>query len=76
VRELTTLAAVLCVAMLASWQVAAESAAEVTLVRAARLLDPRTGNALSPAAVLIQEGISRHSIPLSLIPACSRNFSR
>src|SRR5262244_3658120 len=37
-------------------QLAAQSAAPVTLVRAARLLDPRTGNVLAPAAVLIEDG--------------------
>jgi imidazolonepropionase-like amidohydrolase len=31
-----------------------QSAAPVTLVKAARLLDPRTGNVLAPAAVLIE----------------------
>jgi imidazolonepropionase-like amidohydrolase len=37
-------------------QVAAQSSAPVTLVKAGRLLDPRTGNVRSPAAVLIEEG--------------------
>jgi imidazolonepropionase-like amidohydrolase len=37
-------------------QVAAQSPASVTLVKAGRLLDPRTGNVLSPAAVLIENG--------------------
>jgi len=32
------------------------SAAPVTLITAGRLLDPRTGNILAPAAVLIQDG--------------------
>jgi imidazolonepropionase-like amidohydrolase len=32
----------------------AQSPAQVTIVKAARLLDPRTGNVLSPAAVLIE----------------------
>jgi imidazolonepropionase-like amidohydrolase len=32
----------------------AQSPAQVTVVRAARLLDPRTGNVLSPAAVLLE----------------------
>jgi imidazolonepropionase-like amidohydrolase len=40
--------------MLASVQLSAQSAASVTLVKAARLLDPRTGNVLAPAAVLIE----------------------
>jgi imidazolonepropionase-like amidohydrolase len=35
-------------------QLVAQSPAPVTLVKAARLLDPRTGNVLSPAAVLIE----------------------
>ena len=35
-------------------QLAAQSSAEVTLVKAERLLNPRTGNVLSPAAVLIE----------------------
>lgn len=35
---------------------AAQSQPHVTLVRAAHLLDPRTGNVLSPAAVLIENG--------------------
>ena len=37
-------------------QIAAQSPAASTLVRAGRLLDPRTGNVLSPAAVLIENG--------------------
>src|SRR5213595_1351627 len=40
----------------AAGQLTAESSAPVTLVRAGRLLDPRSGNVLSPAAVLIEEG--------------------
>jgi imidazolonepropionase-like amidohydrolase len=35
---------------------AAQSPSHTTLLRAARLLDPRTGNVLAPAAVLIQDG--------------------
>jgi imidazolonepropionase-like amidohydrolase len=37
-------------------QASAQSAVSVTLIKAARLLDPRTGNVLSPAAVLIEDG--------------------
>jgi len=37
-------------------QVAAQSPSTETLVKAAHLLDPRTGNVLSPAAVLIEDG--------------------
>ncbi len=39
-----------------SQQLAGESPALVTLVKAGKLLDPRTGNVLSPAAVLIEDG--------------------
>ena len=38
----------------AAGQLTAESLAPFTLIKAARLLDPRTGNVLSPAAVLIE----------------------
>jgi imidazolonepropionase-like amidohydrolase len=37
-------------------RLAAQSTAPVTLIKAARLLDPRTGNLLGPAAVLIEGG--------------------
>jgi imidazolonepropionase-like amidohydrolase len=37
-------------------QLVAQSPAPATLVKAAHLLDPRTGNVLSPAAVLIEDG--------------------
>ena len=46
----------LLVALVAAVQLGAQSAAPVTLVKANRLLDPRTGNVLSPAAVLIEGG--------------------
>ncbi|HXO42788.1 MAG TPA: hypothetical protein VN999_15155, partial [Thermoanaerobaculia bacterium] len=52
----SALLAVSLFALLASGQPAAPSPALVTLVRAGRLLDPRTGNVLSPAAVLIENG--------------------
>src|ERR1700720_3351667 len=41
-------------ALVSTTQLAAQSPASVTLVKAGRLLDPRTGNVLSPAAVLIE----------------------
>jgi hypothetical protein len=37
-------------------QVVAQAPALITLVKAGRLLDFRTGNVLSPAAVLIENG--------------------
>jgi imidazolonepropionase-like amidohydrolase len=48
-------AALLCVLLLSD-RLAAESPPTVTLVKANRLLDPKTGNVLSPAAVLIENG--------------------
>ena len=47
------LATVALVVLIATVQMSAQSAAPVTLVKAGRLLDPRTGNVLAPAAVLI-----------------------
>ena len=37
-------------------QAPAQSAVPVTLIKAGRLLDPRMGNILAPAAVLIEDG--------------------
>src|SRR6202043_2619787 len=37
-------------------QVAAQAPAAATLIKAGRLLDPRTGNVLSPAVVLVEGG--------------------
>jgi len=47
---------ILLLALLISFtgKLAAQSPAQVTLVKAGRLLDPRTGNVLAPAAVLIE----------------------
>ncbi len=42
--------------LFSSGEVAAQTPTPVTLVKAGRLLDPRTGNVLSPAAVLIEDG--------------------
>ena len=55
-RKLFMLLALSFFALLPTGQLAAQSAAPVTLVRASRLLNPRTGNVLSPAAVLIEDG--------------------
>src|SRR5580658_9403551 len=44
------------VAMISAVQTSAQSAVPVTLIKAGRLLDPRTGNILAPAAVLIEGG--------------------
>ena len=45
-----------CVLVLVAGQATAQSATRATLVLAGRLLDPRTGNVQSPAAVLVQDG--------------------
>jgi len=42
------------VAVVSAVQTPAQSAVPVTLIKAGRLLDPRTGNVLAPAAVLIE----------------------
>ena len=44
------------VAIFAATQLGAESPSPATLIKAGRLLDPRSGNVLSPAAVLIENG--------------------
>src|SRR5438477_6434691 len=46
----------LTLSILTAAQLQAQSPVSVTIVRASRLLDPRTGNVLSPAAVLIESG--------------------
>ena len=51
-----SLAVTLFLALLGATQAAAPAAAPAVLVKAARLIDPRSGSALSPAAVLIEDG--------------------
>jgi imidazolonepropionase-like amidohydrolase len=55
-RKLFTLLAASILLLVPTGPLAAQSSASVTLVRAGRLLDPRTGNVLAPAAVLIEDG--------------------
>jgi imidazolonepropionase-like amidohydrolase len=55
-RKLNVLVTALCFAMLANWPAVAQSPAGVILVKAGRLLDPRTGTVIAPAAVLIEGG--------------------
>ena len=52
-RKCASFSLLLLVALLSTAQLGAQSAASLTLITAGRLLDPRTGNALAPAAVLI-----------------------
>jgi imidazolonepropionase-like amidohydrolase len=56
-------------ALSSTGQLAAQSLAGVTLVKAGRLLDPRTGNVLSPAAVLIEDGKIKEVGPPSQVQA-------
>jgi imidazolonepropionase-like amidohydrolase len=53
-RQLRAFVQLLLAFALVEGKTAAQSLTPVTLVKAARLLDPRTGNVLSPAAVLIE----------------------
>jgi imidazolonepropionase-like amidohydrolase len=53
VRQRSTSLLLLLAVLTSTAQLGAQAAAAVTLVKAGRLLDPRTGNALAPAAVLI-----------------------
>ena len=53
-RKLATFLVLAVVAVASTVQLRAQSAAPVTLVKAGRLLDPRTANVLAPAVVLIE----------------------
>src|SRR6266404_4039242 len=55
-RKLCTMLAALFFVSFSIGQIVAQSPAPVTLVKAGHLLDPRTGNVISPAAVLIENG--------------------
>jgi imidazolonepropionase-like amidohydrolase len=56
VRELIIPLTASLLTLLPAGPLTAQSPAAATLVKAGRLLDPRTGNILSPAAVLIENG--------------------
>src|SRR5437588_4255381 len=57
----------LALAIFVASQLDAQSPALATLVKAGRLLDPRTGNVLSPAAVLIEGGkIKEFGVPAQM----------
>ena len=64
---------VLAVLLFAAERVAAETPASNTLVKAARLLDPRTGAVLSPAAVLIEDGKIKEVGPPTQVQAHAPN---
>src|SRR5436190_6782431 len=59
----------LALAIFVASQLDAQSPALATLVKARRLLDPRTGNELSPAAVLIEAGKIKEVGPPSQVQA-------
>jgi hypothetical protein len=59
------------VTMFVATQLAAQSPSSSTLVKADRLLGPRTGNALSPAAGLIENGKIKEVGPPSKVQAPS-----
>src|SRR5215471_2692537 len=59
------------VTIFAATQLAAQSPSPKTLVKAGRLLDPRTGNVLSPAAVLIENGKIKEVGASSKVPTPS-----
>src|ERR1700674_2835307 len=67
--KLFTLSTSLFLALFSIGQVAAQSPAAVTLVKAGRLLDPKTGNVLSPAALLIENGKIKEVGPPSRVQA-------
>ncbi|HET7064791.1 MAG TPA: amidohydrolase family protein [Rudaea sp.] len=76
-RKLITLFVVPFFALFSTSHLVAQSPAHVTLVKAGRLLDPRTGTVLSPAAVLIEDGKIKEIGPPSRVqanaPADARN---
>src|SRR5213595_3973513 len=53
----------------AATQLAAQSPSPTTLIKAGRLLDPRSGNVLSPAAVLIENGKIKEVGPATQVKA-------
>src|SRR5437667_10902027 len=57
----------LALSILVASQLDAQPPALATLVKAGRLLDPRTGNVLSPAAVLVEGGKIKEVGPASQV---------
>src|SRR5262249_40161980 len=56
IYKLFALLAAIFLLLFSSGRLGAQSTSSIILVKAGRLLDPRTGNFLSPAAVLIENG--------------------
>jgi imidazolonepropionase-like amidohydrolase len=61
------------VAIFAATQLAAQSPSPMTLIKAGRLLDPRSGNVLSPAAVIIDGGKIKEVGPPTQVQAHAPN---
>jgi len=61
------------VGMFAATQLAAQSPSPKTLIKAGRLLDPRSGNVLSPAAVLVENGKIKEVGPPSQLQSHAPN---
>src|SRR5437762_5767116 len=57
------------VGIFAATQLAAQSPSPTTLIKAARLLDPRSGNVLSPADVLVENGKIKEVGPATQVKA-------
>src|ERR1700741_4458137 len=70
-RECARFSMLLLAALVSAVHSGAQSAAPFTLVKAGRLLDPRTGNELSPAAVLIEDNKIKEVGPASKVLAPS-----
>lgn len=68
-RTLRTMLGALFFVLFSIEQIVAQSPALVTVVKAGHLLDPRTGNVLSPAAVLIEDGKIKEVGPPSQLEA-------
>jgi imidazolonepropionase-like amidohydrolase len=68
-RKLCTMLAALFFALFSIGQIVAQSPTSLSLIRAGRMLDPRTGNVLSPAAVLIEDGKIKEVGPSSRVQA-------
>jgi imidazolonepropionase-like amidohydrolase len=67
VRKLALISALALVSAVLAVQLGAQSARAFTLIKAGRLLDPRTGNVLAPAAVLVEGDTIRQVGPPSQI---------
>ena len=71
-----SLVTILLLAILTAVEAGAQSPRSATLVKAGRLIDPRTGTVLSPAAVLIEDGrIRRVGTPAQVqadVPSAAR----